>query len=276
MAYHFDVLGLGVASLDFIGVAAQPPTLGAKQPVAEWLEAGGGPVPTAMVTLARLGLRTCMAGAVGDDMYGQRVLDDLQQAGVATDGMQVRPGRTHVAFVLAEPKTDRRTIWWYHDRSVFDTLELDADLVRSARVLHVDTHLPYTAIRAARVMQAAGGLVMLDAERIREGTLELLALCDVPIVSENFSRAVTGEADPALAAWILHERYGRLIVVTSGERGSWCVGRGESFHTPAFQVDVQDTTAPGMSSMVGFSMACCRAGRCNRLSALPVPRRHGL
>lgn len=41
MAARYDVVGLGVATLDLIGVAASEPLLGAKQPLAQWVEAGG-------------------------------------------------------------------------------------------------------------------------------------------------------------------------------------------------------------------------------------------
>jgi ribokinase len=101
-------------------------------------------------------------------------------------------------------------------------------------------------------MREAGGLVMLDAERVKDGTLDLLPLCDVQIVSEQFGRQATGEDDPAQAARALHARYGNLAVVTAGERGSWCVGWGEAFHTPAFRVNVVDTTGAGDVFHGGF------------------------
>ncbi len=244
-AQRFDVVGLGVATLDFVGVAAGEPILGIKQQLAQWHEAGGGPVATGLVTLARLGLRACMAGAVGNDRYGQIILDGLRSEGVAVDGMQVRPGQSHIAFVLAEPGSDRRTVWWHNDRSVLDGLPLDRDLIASARALHLDTLLPDTALEAAWIMRDAGGLVLLDAERFKESTVPLLPYCDVQIVSERFGRESTGEPDPARAARALHARYGKLVVVTAGEQGSWCVSREEAFHTPAFRVSVEDTTGAG-------------------------------
>ena len=49
MASSYDVVGLGIAALDYIGVAASEPQVGVKQPVAQWMQAGGGPVATAPV-----------------------------------------------------------------------------------------------------------------------------------------------------------------------------------------------------------------------------------
>ncbi len=252
MTHRFDVVGLGVATMDFIGVTSHTPTLGIKQQLDDWQEAGGGPVATALVLLARLGLRVCMAGAVGSDSYGPRILDDLNRAGVATEGMQTRPGASHVAFVLAEPGQDRRTVWWHNDRRVLDDLRPDPALIASARALHLDTQIPDAALEAARIMHAAGGFVMLDAERFKESTLALLPHCDVQIVSERFGRETTGADDPAQAARALHARDGHLVVVTAGARGCWCVGRDDAFHMPAFTVPVVDTTGAGDVFHGGF------------------------
>jgi ribokinase len=252
MNQPFDVVGVGVATLDFVGIAAHEPQLGYKHPLADWMEAGGGPVATALVALARLGVRVCMAGAVGDDMYGQRILDDLRDAGVAIDGMQVRPGSSHLAFVVAEPGRDRRTIWWHNDPEVFAGLTIDPALLRGARALHLDTLVPAAAIEAAHTVRANGGLVMLDAGSFREQALELMPLCDALVVSERFGREATGEAVAAEAARALHARYGSLVVVTAGERGSWCVSRNEAFHTPTFEVPTVDTTGAGDVFHGGF------------------------
>lgn len=248
----YDVVGLGVATLDFIGVADGEPCLGMKQPLAHWIEAGGGPVATALVTLARLGMRVYMAGAVGDDMYGQRIITELDQEGVCVDGFQVRPGSSHIAFALAEPGLGRRTIWWHNDPSVFEGVTLNREIITSARLLHLDSHIPEVGLTAARWMQEADGLVMIDAERFKESTLALLPYCDLMIVSERFGREISGETEPAEAARFLYARYGGVAIVTAGERGSWCVGPDETFHTPAFAVEVRDTTGAGDVFHGGF------------------------
>ncbi|NJM08663.1 sugar kinase, partial [Candidatus Gracilibacteria bacterium] len=101
------------------------------------------------------------------------------------------------------------------------------------------------ALQAAQWVRAAGGVVMLDAERVKETTLDLLPHSDYQVVSERFARQATDSDDPAEGARILHERYGQVAVVTCGERGSWLAAPGEFFHTPAFTVETVDTTGAG-------------------------------
>lgn len=241
----YDIVGLGIAALDLIGVAQAAPLIGAKQQLAAWAEDGGGPAATAMVTVARLGGRALLATAVGDDPYGARIIAGLQREGVSTAGVQTLPGSSHVAFVLAEPGRDRRTIWWHNDRRVLDAYVPDRAQITAARALLIDTHMPAAAATAARWMRAAGGLVMIDAERVKESTLSLLPLCDLLVVSERFGREATGEERPDAAALALRRRYDRLALVTCGAAGSWCAHGDELFHTPAMAVEPVDTTGCG-------------------------------
>jgi sulfofructose kinase len=147
--------------------------------------------------------------------------------------------------VLAEPGRDRRTVWWHNDRAVLDKLHLDRELITAARALLIDTHMPEAALTAARWMRLTGGLVMLDGERVRDGTLDLLPHCDLLVVSDRFGRDATGLDEPWAAARALHSRYERLALVTCGAEGSWCAHEGELFHTPAFEIEPVDTTGAG-------------------------------
>lgn len=246
MSSRYDVVGVGIASWDLIGVASRAPLMGAKQQLAQWIEGSGGPVATALITLTRLGMRTCLVSAVGSDHYGARIVADLDREGVDTHYVHIHDGRSHVAFALVEPGGGQRTIWWHNDRSVLERVSLERALLTSARALLIDTHLPDVALCAAQWMHEAGGLVMIDAERYKEQTLALLPCCDAIVVSERFGRETTGAEQPDQAAQWLYERYHPLlVVVTAGEQGSWCVSQHERFHTPAFAVDALDTTGAG-------------------------------
>lgn len=241
---QFDVIGVGVASWDIIGVTATPPVIGQKQPLAGWAEMGGGPVATALVTLARLGLKVALFSAVGDDRYGTAIRAELHHFGVDTSLMATRPGSSHVAIVLAEPGSDRRTVWWYNESTVLANLEFPIELATQTRALLVDSHLP-AALTAAQHVRAAGGRIMIDAERVNPTVIELLPLCDDIVVSANFARTLTGLSDLEMAVRALAERYARLVVVTAGEAGSWACNGGEVIYTPAFPTQPVDTTGCG-------------------------------
>ncbi|MYA76163.1 MAG: hypothetical protein F4Y17_00785 [Gemmatimonadetes bacterium] len=65
------------------------------------------------------------------------------------------------------------------------------------------------------------------------------------IASRVFAEALTGRSDPAEAAESLTGYGSSVMVVTLGEEGSYTLAEGRSFHTPAFPVEVVDTTGAG-------------------------------
>ncbi|MDE2726457.1 MAG: PfkB family carbohydrate kinase, partial [Gemmatimonadota bacterium] len=75
--------------------------------------------------------------------------------------------------------------------------------------------------------------------------VELLGMTDFLIASRVFAEALTGLADPAEAADSLAGYGSPVTVVTLGEEGSYTLAGDRTFHTPAFPVEVVDTTGAG-------------------------------
>ena len=74
------------------------------------LRSYGGPAATAAVTIARLGHRASMIGAVGDDERGAAVRDSLESAGVDVGGLATLSGATAESVILLDRSADTRTI----------------------------------------------------------------------------------------------------------------------------------------------------------------------
>ena len=92
------VTGIGQCSWDCLALVAEWPEPDDKEEVLAWEEQGGGPVATALVTLARSGVRCRFHGVVGDDPTGEfgslwkvlptpDILDDHPDVRHATEGM---------------------------------------------------------------------------------------------------------------------------------------------------------------------------------------------
>ena len=54
MEQHFDCVGFGICAADYLSLLAKYPALDAKTESLEFSYQGGGPVATALVTLARM------------------------------------------------------------------------------------------------------------------------------------------------------------------------------------------------------------------------------
>ncbi|MFH1134822.1 MAG: PfkB family carbohydrate kinase [Pseudomonadota bacterium] len=248
------VVGLGQASLDFLGVAPRFPALDSKCELSTLVVQGGGPAATALVALSRLGVKTAFIGAVGDDAFGPRIRNELAGEGVDVGRLLVAPGGvSQTAFVAIDEQTGARTIFWHRGRGLErDLTAVDFAVISSARLLHLDGLKLDSSLAAARVARTAGVPTVLDAGTLRPGCLELAGLVDYLIVSEKFMADFNPGPDPAEGLVRLKALGPRHAVVTLGERGSLGYD-GEVFNRqPAYRVKVLDTTGAGDAYHGGY------------------------
>jgi sugar/nucleoside kinase (ribokinase family) len=243
------VLGVGQCSLDRVAVVdAPPPGPDAPEP-ADALELPGGQVATALLACARLGLRVAYAGAVGDDEAAERVLAPLRRAGVDLAGVRrVRGARTRRALIYVEAGSGERHVHPRRDpRLVLAPEDVSAEVVASARAVHLDAEHPEASLRAARLARTAGAAVLLDLDRSGPGVDALLANADFPIVSQRFAEEISGDGRAAGGLARLVARGARLAVATLGPRGALAQGPGDPapFASPGFRVEARDTTGAG-------------------------------
>jgi ribokinase len=127
--------------------------------------------------------------------------------------------------------------------------ELDRAFITSAEFLHLDGCHAEAALAAARWMRQAGKRVMLDGATthgpISPQMRLLVAEADVLICGSGFGPALTGKNDVWEAGAAILQMGPRIVVQTEGSAGSYTSTLEESFHTPAFQVEVLDTTGAG-------------------------------
>ncbi|MBC7238615.1 MAG: sugar kinase, partial [Chloroflexi bacterium] len=102
---------------------------------------------------------------------------------------------------------------------------------------------------AAQWMHSAGKTVTFDGGKTR-GPIspvvrEIIRYVDILICGEGFAQALTGVEGLWPAAEAALALGPRVVVQTLGAEGSYTLTREERFHTPAFSVEVVDTTGAG-------------------------------
>jgi sulfofructose kinase len=269
----YDVVGLGVSTLDLVMVVAELPGQELVQRAYDSVLEGGGPVATAMVTLARLGARTAMIDKLGDDWRGKLIVDEFRREEVSADHVVTAPQRSSsIASILVRKADGARTITYAPgDAGELLPDELPADVLSSAAILHLNGRHLEASLVLAKHAKEHGVLVSFDggAHRYRRELDEILGLSDVCIVARQFASSFSGLDDVAASAAKLIRFAPRVVVITAGAEGSWIFEKdGESFHQPAFQVDqVVDTTGAGDAFHGGFLFGLVR-GYCLRSCAL--------
>jgi sugar/nucleoside kinase (ribokinase family) len=119
------------------------------------------------------------------------------------------------------------------------------DEIEQGGVLHLDAQDPDLSTWAAGVAREAGIPVVLDADTLCPEIDPLLRRVDFPIVSREFAEQHFGSRDPLDSLRELAALGARFPVVTLGDRGAIAGGREGVIESPAFDVDVRDTTGAG-------------------------------
>ncbi len=244
-----DVVGLGLNAMDYIAVVPRFPRPGGKTDIAHLRLEPGGQVATALTVCARMGLAARYLGSVGADPLGQLQMESLEREGIDVSSVRVvADAASQMAVILLEEGVGERTILWHRDRRLtFPPEAVSTGVVASGRILHLDGRDSAAALGAARSARALGVPVIVDIDRLYdEDTARLLGTVDYLIAAEEFGRSLTGLDDPADAALALAERFPQAVTgVTLGARGAVFVLDGRPERSPAFEVEVRDTTGAG-------------------------------
>ncbi|MEW5925433.1 MAG: PfkB family carbohydrate kinase [Candidatus Zixiibacteriota bacterium] len=242
-----DCLGLGIAPLDLLLQIEKYPAPGAKIDAANMTIQGGGPIPTAMVTLARLGMKPGLIAPIGNDVFGRFVRDELSKEGVNTSYLIKKNEPTPMAAGWIEKENGRRTI-------VLDLkIEIKpGDIVigklPGTRVVHLDGRYMPACLKLARWARKNGIPVIFDIGSMRNDVSALIPMTDHLVVAEDFALPFTGAKKPHIAVEKLRKLCKGTIVVTSGIKGSIGYDEGSGYVTQkAYKVKTVDTTGAGDS-----------------------------
>ncbi len=167
----FDAVGFGLNAVDHLCVVPRYPEVDSKTPILSFARTAGGQAASAMVVLARFGLRVKYVGKVGGDETGAFSLASLRAEGVDVSDVPAVPGVTNqVAMIIVDQRNGERTILWHRPREIATRPdEITPEKVAVGRVLLVDGHDAPAAARAAAVARERGIPVVLDAETVKEG-----------------------------------------------------------------------------------------------------------
>lgn len=248
------VFGLGQCSLDCIGLIEEYPPADSKCEFTSMVIQGGGPAATALAALSRWGLPCSFCGVTGDDVFGNMIRDSLLKEHIDIGNLIVREGCTsQYAFIAAEPRTSRRTIFWQRPGGRPPAAcEVDRKKICESSLLHTDGLFIEASLHAAGIARENGVAVSVDAGTLREGTLELARLSDYFIASEKFGRQLVGKDDPEAACLAIAKLGPRLAAITLGAKGYVACDGKKIERKPAYSVTAVDTTGCGDVFHAGF------------------------
>lgn len=297
MEREFDVLAVGRSSIDLYANEVGAPFTEIKSFAAY---VGGCPTNIA-VSACRLGLRTALLNATGEDLVGDFVQSFLEREGVDTRFGVRKRGRRTSAFLLGIEPPDRFPIVPYRENGADFELTVDdvlaAPVAGSRALLLTGSGLSRQPSRDATVFaaeqaRAYGTKVILDLDFRPElwpdvrgyglAIRSLLPLADVLLgTSEEVSAAfLTGWAGAAVERALAAGP--EALVLKRGAQSTLVHTRGgEVAEAPTFKVEVLNVLGAGDAFAGGFIYGYLkgwdwrRAARMGNACGAIVVTRHG-
>ncbi|CAL9154963.1 unnamed protein product [Musa hybrid cultivar] len=286
---NVDLVTLGNLCVDIVlGVPSLPPAskedrraymerLAASRPHKNFWEAGGN--CNLAIAAARLGLLCFTIGHVGDEIYGNFLLDVLHDENISFVGMSenvdstanIAAYETLLCWVLVDPfqKHGFCSHADFSEEPAFSWMtKLTEEVkmaIQQAKILFCngyafDELLPDLIISALDYAIGAGTTVFFDpgprGRTLAHGTpdeqkaLELfLKQSDVLLLTSDEAESLTGIKNPIQAGEALIRRGERTkwVIIKMGSKGSILINRSTVSCAPAFKVNVVDSVGCGDS-----------------------------
>ncbi len=216
--------------------------------------------------LAALGAEVSFIGWVGEDTYGQFVLNGLAAAGIDTRAIRQVSTPTGVTIALTYPQ-DRALLTFPGTIAAFDGTGIGPDDLSDFTHLHVGSFYLQTALQTqlARIFQMAHdqglttsldpGWDPLEGWSDNPYLRPALAHTDYFLPNQDEAAALSGGSyQPDRLARQVH---GRLVVKCGAAGAQAYDSSGMIANAPALEVEVVDTTGAGDAFNAGFLYATC-------------------
>lgn len=250
-----QMLVLGSLNIDLVQRVSRLPVSG------ETLQGGGleifvgGKGANQACAAARLGAHVRMAGKIGNDVFADRIVQELKHAGVATEFVLASdsPSGTAVIFVLPTGE-NIIVISAGANAGVSEAFALEAiDNLQPGDLLLCQLEIPLNAVSTA--LEAAhqkGVITVLDPAPACALPKGLLSSVSILTPNQTEAAILLDTDDPPAdfsqaerAALELRARGAEAVIVKMGSLGCFIAEQGTTASLDGYTVDVKDTTAAG-------------------------------
>ena len=253
----FDVYLTGTVFLDIIFTGLDSAPVRGTESWARGMGSSPGGIANMATAFSRLGLRTALAAAFGDDMYGDYCWQSLaEDEGIDLSFSRRIPG-WHSPVTVSMAYEGERTMVSHGHEPPDAPLPAEPPSARACvTTFGPGVHQPWLARAHAQGSRIFADVGWDDTGRWELDDLVDLEHCEGFLPNAAEAMRYTRTDSPQRAARALAERV-PVAVVTMGSDGAvaYDSATGESAEVPALAVEALDPTGAGDVFMVGFTTA---------------------
>ena len=211
--------------------------------------------------IARLGLNVGFVGKIGDDYFGDYILESLASRSVDTSQIiRDKNAKTGICVSLSFPENYAMASY-PGVRETFRLSDIDFDYISGARHMHMSSYYLQKGMQEGcpelfRHAKESGLTTSFDPDSDPSGIwdrsiFETLKYVDIFLPNETEALNIS-KCNDVRSALDLLCKVVDTVVIKTGKNGVWTKNRNKTIHTNAFNINVIDTTGAGDSFNSGF------------------------
>ena len=238
---------LGSMNMDMVMQAERLPLAGETIRGTGFFLNAGGKGANQAVAVKRSGGALKFCACVGDDVFGERLINTLREYEVDTENVRTIDGTSSGLAQITVVNGDNRIILYGGANECLDAEVAERFLAEAVKGDIFLTQLetaPAVVLRSLETAKARGMQTILNPAPAQNFSSEMLKFTDILIPNETEAMSISGKTDIEEAVLALSERV-KEVIVTVGDKGCICSRGGSVSLHPCPQVSVVDTTAAG-------------------------------
>ncbi|MCM3126945.1 ribokinase [Paenibacillus provencensis] len=254
MSKQAKVTVIGSSSMDLVVTSNKRPGAGETVLGESFKTVPGGKGANQAVAAARLGAEVTMIGRVGDDHYGEIILNNFKQNGVIVDYVEpvtdMESGTAHI--ILAEGDNSIVFVKAANDEVTPAYVDQTVEVIRNSDIVLIQQEIPEETVEhVAALCIKLGVPLLLNPAPARPVSDELIEKAAYITPNEHEAKIIFDGAS-------VHDslrKYPNKLFVTEGKNGVRFYDGTEEIVVPSYIVEAVDTTGAGDTFNAAFAVA---------------------
>lgn len=263
--------GIGEALIDFI-----PDVKGQRlKDVPSFTRVAGGAPANVIGAVTKLGIPSKMLTKLGDDPFGDYIIDVLNEVGIDTSNIERdQEGETALAFVSLAADGNRDFKFYrknsadlrYSVDDIPDDILDDCGMIHFCSVDLVESPMKEAHKKLIDMAIEKGVKVSFDPnlrfslwddlDALKKTVNDFIPYADIIKISDEELEFITGKTDIKDAApELLSAGRGKYVIYTKGADGAEIYTKDGMVEAPGYSIEVRDTTGAG-DSFIGAFLFC--------------------
>lgn len=249
-----SIVVIGSCNMDLVAAAPRIPEIGETLTGSRFFMSPGGKGANQAVAAAKLGADVAFVAKLGRDIFGSKLLENLNSEGVNTAYVEQIEGCSSGVALISIDESGRNSIIVVpganHLLSVEDVIKAENKIASSAVVVCQLEIKMDVVLQAAKSAKNYGVPFILDPAPAVSLSDELLKMVDVIKPNELEAAALTGvrvrdKNSAAEAADVLLGKGPNTVIITLGEKGVLLAEADGKVFIESRKVNAVDSTAAG-------------------------------